>query len=211
MYSLGWDLRKGKGRNRGDDPYHKHLHGPRVCSPVLEPKGKNKEGETRESSYEVALPVQANANEKIKESTEGVSGRTQEMNLWRVKIVQVEDTERDNPEELKRKQQTTCLGPMMRSSPLLLLKESTSSFSQKEFECLPPSKRSTRLWFDELPPESIDSFKELRKKFLAHYLQQKRYTRYPVELHHVKQKEGESTEAFLKRFTSESPMFKEAP
>ncbi|GJV57523.1 hypothetical protein Tco_1458528 [Tanacetum coccineum] len=38
-----------------------------------------------------------------------------------------------------------------------------------------------------------------------------RYTRDPVELHHVKQREGESTEAFMERFTSESLMFKGAP
>nr|GEV91520.1 reverse transcriptase domain-containing protein [Tanacetum cinerariifolium] len=68
-----------------------------------------------------------------------------------------------------------------------------------------------RLWFDELPSESIDSFKDLRNKFLAHYLQQKRYTRDPMELHHVKQRVGESTEAFMKRYTSESLMFKGSP
>ncbi|GJV23113.1 hypothetical protein Tco_1375808 [Tanacetum coccineum] len=49
---------------------------------------------------------------------------------------------------------------------------------------------STRMRFDELPPESIDSFKDLRKKILAQYLQQKRYTRNPVELHHVKRRMG---------------------
>ncbi|GKE25717.1 reverse transcriptase domain-containing protein [Tanacetum coccineum] len=70
---------------------------------------------------------------------------------------------------------------------------------------------SARLWFNELLPESIDSFKDLRRNFLAHYLQQKRYTRDPVELHHVKQKEGESTEAFMERYTSKSLMFKGAP
>ncbi|GJS08485.1 hypothetical protein Tco_0365281 [Tanacetum coccineum] len=62
------------------------------------------------------------------------------------------------------------------------------------------------LWFDELPPESVDCFKDLMQKFLAHYLQQKRYIRDPVELHHVKQKDGESTEAFMKGYTSESLM-----
>ncbi|GJS26158.1 reverse transcriptase domain-containing protein [Tanacetum coccineum] len=70
---------------------------------------------------------------------------------------------------------------------------------------------SAWLWLDELPPENIDSFKELRKKFLAHYLQQKRYTKDPVELHHVKKKEEEFTEAFMERFTSKSLMFKGAP
>ncbi|GKD58746.1 hypothetical protein Tco_1296255 [Tanacetum coccineum] len=39
----------------------------------------------------------------------------------------------------------------------------------------------------------------------------KRYTRDPVEMHHVKQKEGEFMEAFMERFTSESLMFKGAP
>ncbi|GJY70287.1 hypothetical protein Tco_0473990 [Tanacetum coccineum] len=34
---------------------------------------------------------------------------------------------------------------------------------------------SAWLWFDELPLESIDNFKDLRRKFLAHYLQQKRF------------------------------------
>ncbi|GKD67647.1 hypothetical protein Tco_1321737 [Tanacetum coccineum] len=34
---------------------------------------------------------------------------------------------------------------------------------------------STRLWFDELPPESIDSYIELRKAFIANFLQQKKY------------------------------------
>ncbi|GJX16196.1 reverse transcriptase domain-containing protein [Tanacetum coccineum] len=61
-----------------------------------------------------------------------------------------------------------------------------SSF-QKESACLPP------------------------KKFLTHYLQQKRYTKDPVELHQVKQRERESTKAFIERFTSESLLFKGAP
>ncbi|GJT33944.1 reverse transcriptase domain-containing protein [Tanacetum coccineum] len=50
---------------------------------------------------------------------------------------------------------------------------------------------SARLWFDELPSESIDSFVELRKAFLAYFLQQKKYIKGPVELHHIKQREGE--------------------
>ncbi|GJY31443.1 hypothetical protein Tco_0414938 [Tanacetum coccineum] len=45
---------------------------------------------------------------------------------------------------------------------------------------------SARLWLGEISPKSIDSFKDLINKFLAHYLLQKRYTRDSVELHHVK-------------------------
>ncbi|GJR36107.1 reverse transcriptase domain-containing protein [Tanacetum coccineum] len=52
---------------------------------------------------------------------------------------------------------------------------------------------SARLWFDELQPEIIDKFKDLRKKFLDKYIQQKKYTKDPVELHRVKQRDGDST------------------
>ena len=46
-----------------------------------------------------------------------------------------------------------------------------------------------RVWFDELPTESIDSFEDLRKGFLSYFLQQKKYAKDPVELHHIKQRE----------------------
>ncbi|GJY76436.1 reverse transcriptase domain-containing protein [Tanacetum coccineum] len=52
---------------------------------------------------------------------------------------------------------------------------------------------ATRFWFDKLPPESIDSYVALRKAFLANFLQQKKYTKDLVEIHHIKQREGEST------------------
>ena len=68
-----------------------------------------------------------------------------------------------------------------------------------------------RMWFDELPPESIDSFEDLRASFLSYFLQQKKYAKDPVEIHHIKQKEGESTVAFVDRFKSESMHVKGAP
>ncbi|GJU18002.1 reverse transcriptase domain-containing protein [Tanacetum coccineum] len=70
---------------------------------------------------------------------------------------------------------------------------------------------SARLWFDELPPESIDSYVALRKAFLANFLQQKKYIKDPVEIYHIKQREGESTEAFMERFKAESMHVKGAP
>ncbi|GKA35722.1 reverse transcriptase domain-containing protein [Tanacetum coccineum] len=63
---------------------------------------------------------------------------------------------------------------------------------------------SARLWFDELPPESIDSYVGLRKAFLTNFLQQKKHIKDPVEIHRIKQKERESTEVFMKRFKAES-------
>ncbi|GJU09754.1 reverse transcriptase domain-containing protein [Tanacetum coccineum] len=56
---------------------------------------------------------------------------------------------------------------------------------------------STRVWFDDLPPESIDSYDDLKKAFLANYLQQKKCIKDPVEIHHIKQREGESMEDFM--------------
>ncbi|GJS20986.1 reverse transcriptase domain-containing protein [Tanacetum coccineum] len=63
---------------------------------------------------------------------------------------------------------------------------------------------SARVWFDDLPPESIDSYDDLKKEFLANYLQQKKCIKDPVEIHHIKQREGESTEDLVQRFKVES-------
>ncbi|GJW59798.1 reverse transcriptase domain-containing protein [Tanacetum coccineum] len=63
---------------------------------------------------------------------------------------------------------------------------------------------SARVWFDKLPPEYIDNYEMLRKTFLGNYSQQKKYIKYPVEIHHIKQIEGEPTEAFMERFKAES-------
>ncbi|GKA32985.1 reverse transcriptase domain-containing protein [Tanacetum coccineum] len=52
---------------------------------------------------------------------------------------------------------------------------------------------NARVWFDDLLPESIDSYDDLKEAFLANYLQQKKCIKDPVEIHHIKQREGEST------------------
>ncbi|PWA81898.1 reverse transcriptase domain-containing protein [Artemisia annua] len=70
---------------------------------------------------------------------------------------------------------------------------------------------STRVWFDDLPPETIDSYDELREAFLAKFLQQKKCIKDPVELHNIKQGEGESTEDFMERFKKECRHVKGAP
>nr|GEZ73905.1 reverse transcriptase domain-containing protein [Tanacetum cinerariifolium] len=43
---------------------------------------------------------------------------------------------------------------------------------------------SARVWFDTLPPESIDSYVVLRKAFLGNSLRQKKYIKDPVEINH---------------------------
>ncbi|KAD4983228.1 hypothetical protein E3N88_19899 [Mikania micrantha] len=61
-----------------------------------------------------------------------------------------------------------------------------------------------RLWFNSLPDGSIDTFEDLSRKFLANFVQQKRYTRDPVELHNIKQKGEEDLRAFMERYKLES-------
>ncbi|GJY92858.1 reverse transcriptase domain-containing protein [Tanacetum coccineum] len=73
------------------------------------------------------------------------------------------------------------------------------------------SKGSTRVWFDDLPPKSIDSYDDLKKAFLANFLQQKKCIKDPVEIHHIKQREGEFTKDFVQRFKAESRHVKGAP
>nr|GEU34607.1 reverse transcriptase domain-containing protein [Tanacetum cinerariifolium] len=51
---------------------------------------------------------------------------------------------------------------------------------------------ATRVWFDELPPESIDSYKDLKAAFLAYFMQQKKYVKDPIEIHNIKQKDEET-------------------
>ncbi|GKC66466.1 hypothetical protein Tco_1099064 [Tanacetum coccineum] len=42
------------------------------------------------------------------------------------------------------------------------------------------------VWFDELPPESIDGYKGLKAAFLAYFMQKKKYVKDPVEIHNIK-------------------------
>ncbi|GJT89270.1 hypothetical protein Tco_1070987 [Tanacetum coccineum] len=46
--------------------------------------------------------------------------------------------------------------------------------------------------------------------FLAYFLQQKKYINDPIEIHHIKQRGGESIEAFMKHFKAESLQVKGA-
>nr|GEV27607.1 reverse transcriptase domain-containing protein [Tanacetum cinerariifolium] len=70
---------------------------------------------------------------------------------------------------------------------------------------------AARVWFDELPPESIDSYKDLKVAFLAYFMQQKKYVKDPVEIHNIKQRDGETIEDFIERFKVETGRMKGAP
>nr|GEX28949.1 reverse transcriptase domain-containing protein [Tanacetum cinerariifolium] len=63
---------------------------------------------------------------------------------------------------------------------------------------------SARVWFDDLPSKSIDSYDDLEKAFLANFFQQKKCIKDPIEIHHINQRERESTKDFVQRFNAES-------
>ncbi|GJX71016.1 reverse transcriptase domain-containing protein [Tanacetum coccineum] len=65
---------------------------------------------------------------------------------------------------------------------------------------------NARVWFDDLPQESIDSYDDLKKAFLENYLQQKKCIKDPVEIHNIKQRDGESTEEFVRRSWTEAKL-----
>ncbi|GKC61277.1 reverse transcriptase domain-containing protein [Tanacetum coccineum] len=62
---------------------------------------------------------------------------------------------------------------------------------------------NARVWFDKLPKESIDSYEDLRTAFRENYLQQTKHIKDPVEIYHIKQRDGESTEDFMERYKAE--------
>nr|GEY49429.1 reverse transcriptase domain-containing protein [Tanacetum cinerariifolium] len=70
---------------------------------------------------------------------------------------------------------------------------------------------AARVWFDELPPESMDSYKDLKAAFLAYFMQQKKYDKDLVEIHNIKQKDEETIEDFMERFKVETGRIKGAP
>ncbi|GKC87984.1 hypothetical protein Tco_1148633 [Tanacetum coccineum] len=42
---------------------------------------------------------------------------------------------------------------------------------------------AARFWFDELPAESIDEYKDLKAAFLSYFIQQKKFVKDPAEIH----------------------------
>ncbi|GJT14863.1 hypothetical protein Tco_0873569 [Tanacetum coccineum] len=56
-----------------------------------------------------------------------------------------------------------------------------------------------------------ERYDDLKKAFLENYLQQKKCIKDPIELHNINQRDGESTEDFVKRYKLESRDVKGAP
>ncbi|KAL4373455.1 hypothetical protein AHAS_Ahas05G0083500 [Arachis hypogaea] len=55
-------------------------------------------------------------------------------------------------------------------------------------------------WFDSLPPRSVSCFDDLAKGFLIRFFIQKDKAKHALSFLGVKQKVGESLEAYMKKF-----------
>jgi hypothetical protein len=63
---------------------------------------------------------------------------------------------------------------------------------------------SARIWWNGQKPGSIVNLDDLKAKFRSHFSQQKKFTRTHLTVHNIKQKENESTRAFVTRFTDDT-------
>jgi hypothetical protein len=63
---------------------------------------------------------------------------------------------------------------------------------------------SARVWFNKLELESIDSFIQLSRAFIDHFIGSQRRGRVPTHLLSVKQMEGKSLRAYVHRFNEEA-------
>nr|GEZ66166.1 reverse transcriptase domain-containing protein [Tanacetum cinerariifolium] len=70
---------------------------------------------------------------------------------------------------------------------------------------------AARVWFDELPPESLDGYKDMKAAFLSYFMQQQKYVKDLVEIYNIKQRDGETLEDFMERFKIETERMKGAP
>ncbi|GKB07798.1 reverse transcriptase domain-containing protein [Tanacetum coccineum] len=70
---------------------------------------------------------------------------------------------------------------------------------------------NARVWFDDPPKETIDSYDNLKEAFLENYLRQKKCIKDPVKIHNIRQRDGESTKEFVRRYKFECRDVKGAP
>ncbi|GJT26849.1 reverse transcriptase domain-containing protein [Tanacetum coccineum] len=140
-----------------------------------------------------------------KEKVEGASSRKTEQSYQKVK-----DSKRRTLES-----QTKSRGQTLKDDDLSQQRicEETDPFTPRirYFDLPKRTRMPSHGWFDDLPPEFVDSYDDLKEAFLANFLWQKKCIKDPMEIHHIKQREGESTEDFMCRFKIESRDVKRAP
>nr|GEV01086.1 disease resistance protein [Tanacetum cinerariifolium] len=81
-----------------------------------------------------------------------------------------------------------------------------SDFSEDKSRRMPANN-----WFSKLPRKSIDGFEELRRAFRLNFTQRKKCAKNPFELARVKQRQGESTSAYVEHYKDECIHVKACP
>ncbi|GJV54724.1 reverse transcriptase domain-containing protein [Tanacetum coccineum] len=123
------------------------------------------------------------------------------------------DSRRQSYHNSRRDTESCYQGSRSRGTELASEKHQNKRASSHRTETLSESEgsagghwksQSKKIWFNDLPPESVDSYDDLKEAFLANFCQQKKCIKDLVEIHHIKQREGESTEDFVRRFKVES-------
>ncbi|XP_059650655.1 uncharacterized protein LOC132296472 [Cornus florida] len=71
-------------------------------------------------------------------------------------------------------------------------------------------KGSARVWFNKLKPGTIETFEELSKGFVGHFIAGQRHRRPATHLLTVKQQKGESLRDYISRFNTEMLQVEEA-
>ncbi|GJY37755.1 reverse transcriptase domain-containing protein [Tanacetum coccineum] len=65
-------------------------------------------------------------------------------------------------------------------------------------------KDSARIWWNSQKTGSILNYKNLKAKFRSNFSQQKKFTKTHLVVQNIKQREGESTRAFITRYTDDT-------
>ncbi|GKE44555.1 reverse transcriptase domain-containing protein [Tanacetum coccineum] len=65
-------------------------------------------------------------------------------------------------------------------------------------------KDSPRIWWNSQKTGSILNYEDLKAKFRSHFSQQNKFTKTHLAVHNIKQREGESTRAFITRYTDDT-------
>ena len=71
-------------------------------------------------------------------------------------------------------------------------------------------KGAARIWFSQLTPNSISTFKELNAQFTTHFIGRHRYKKSTACLMSIKQREDETLRSYISRFNKEALSIDEA-
>nr|GEU56421.1 reverse transcriptase domain-containing protein [Tanacetum cinerariifolium] len=189
---------------KGKDPVAQDRGGPASDAALREYCDKN---------YNHLLPIMAEKfnhekekNEKLKElkawlNFEGCSGTSR---YSESKAMNTKEHDKRHRSRRSRSPRTSVFSRIRRGRSRSPIRRERSRSPRQRAKAGGVFKRNARVWFDDLSPESIDSYDDLKKAFLENYLQHKKYIKDPIDLHNIKERDGESMKDFVRRYKLES-------